>query len=305
MIPFTKIARLFTVLAAVLITTGAVRAASGGIHDNGAFFSEKARAEASRIIGDLGRSVKKDVVIETFQEIPADAKGGAIFADKAATNQFFEQWAAKQAREQNVNGIYILLVKQPAHLQAVVGNQTLKQAFTSADRDTLVSTMLTRLRARQNDSALLEGVNFAAATMRAHATGTTRGEARPAGQESSTGWILPLLIGGVVLWLVFGLLRSLLGGGANPAGMPQGVGGSGFGRSLLGGLFGAAAGMWMYDQFFGSHGHASSVSEQNGPTGGDSGFSGQDTDYSGSGGGFGDDSGGGFGDGDSGGGGDF
>jgi uncharacterized protein len=94
--------------------------------------------------------------------------------------------------------------------------------------------------------------------------------------------------------------------------MAPGASGGGFGRSLLGGLFGAAAGMWMYDQFFGSQGHASSWSERNDAGSGDGGVSGQDTDYSGSGGGF-DDSGGdsgggdsgGFGGGDSGGGGDF
>lgn len=315
MIPFPKTVLLFTAAMVLLLRTPAVHAGLGGIQDNGGFFSEQARAEASRLIGEVERSLKKDIVVETFKEAPESAKNGANLADKAAANRFFEQWAQKQAGEQRVNGIYILLVKQPAHLQVVVGNQTLKQAFTAGDREALVSTMLTRLRVRQNDAALLEGVQFAASTMRTHAGAVgnagavgraapvQRTEGRPAAQGSSWGWLVPLLIGLGVLWVVVGLVRSRFGAGAGSAGMPQGAGGGGFLSSMLGGMFGAAAGMWMYDQFLGSHGNAA-PDRTDTTSGGDSGFSGQDTDYSGSGGNFSDDSGSGSGGGDAGGGSD-
>jgi len=109
------------------------------------------------------------------------------------------------------------------------------------------------------------------------------------------------------------------GMGTGMAGGPMmtpmsGGGGGGFFSSLLGGMFGAAAGNWMYDQFSGDRRSSSSwgaepVSQDKV----DQGSTGQDTDYSGSGGSFGDDSGGGGdsgggdfgGGGDSGGGGDF
>jgi uncharacterized protein len=204
-----------------------------------------------------------------------------------------------------VNGVYILLVKSPAHLQVVVGNETMKKAFTVRDRDALVSLMLAKLRAKDFDGALLEGVAFVSSTMRAH-TGAVAGgggvpqERSNAGAKpgSSWSWVVPLLIGLVVVWLVVGLLRALFGGARSPMDAGAG-GGGGFGRSLLGGLFGTMAGMWMYDQFFG---HGSSSYGADHPH--DSGLtdsSPSDTDYSGSGGSFGDDSGGG----DGGGGGDF
>jgi len=83
--------------------------------------------------------------------------------------------------------------------------------------------------------------------------------------------------------------------------MPSAGGGGMFG-SLLGGMFGAAAGMWLYDQFSGSHSNAWGGDQEN--RGYDStGYSGQDTDYSGTGGDFGgDDNGGDWGGGE---GGDF
>jgi len=293
--PFPRTLHLVTATATLLLGTGVLHAGAGGIHDNGAFFSEQAQAEASRVIADVARVTKKNIVVETFREIPESARNSVELSEKGAANQFFRQWAETQARQQSVNGIYILLVRQPAHLQVVVGNETLKQAFTTGNRETLVGTMLAKLRAKQNDAALIEGVNFVASMLRAHSSDTS-----PAVAESSWAWVLPVLIGVAVLWVVFGLLRSLFGGRANPTGTPQGAGGGGFGRSLLGGLFGAAAGMWMYDQFFGSHGNAAPGSDPNDTAGsGDSGTSGQDTDYTSSGGGFGDDSGGGFGGGDS------
>ena len=86
-------------------------------------------------------------------------------------------------------------------------------------------------------------------------------------------------------------------------------------RNMLGGMFGAAAGMWIYDSFFGSRGSSAYGSMPTdsfgGADSGFSGFTGQDSDFSSTGGGGdfggdgdfgGGDSGGDFGGGDSGGG---
>lgn len=311
MITSRKFLLLFTTFAALLVGTSVGRAGLGGIRDGGAFFSDDAKADASRTIGDVERTLKKDIVIETFPEIPEAVKGGVNVADKAALNRLFVEWAEKQARQQAVNGVYVLISKQPAHLQVVVGNQTLKQLFTTTDRDALVSTMRTKLHARDNDGALREGVNFVASTMRAHAAGSGHAGTVQKSDSQSTesgfgsGWLLPVIGGLLIGWIIFGLLRAMMNrGGAGAAGMPQGAGGGGFFSSLIGGMFGAAAGMWMYNQFLGSDSHASTPSDHN--ANGDGGVSGQDTDYSSSGSDFGNDSGGGdSGGGDSGGGGDF
>ena len=293
-----------------------------GIQDDAGFFSESAKADASFNIRELQKTLKKDVCVETFKEIPADVKQGVNPQNKAALNRMFDQWAVKRARLQSVNGVYLMLVKEPSHLQVVVGNDTQKQAFTLADRDMLVGMMLAKLRTKDYDAALREGMSFVASTMKIHATSRPRDAAAPAPvtsyrndpqPKSSGGWLLPLLIIGLVLWVVLAIVRSLFRGGAAGGGTamsPAAGGGGGFFRNMLGGMFGAAAGMWMYDQFFGSHGSSAYGASQDdrhsdnvGGGGGDSGFSGQDTDYTSSGGSFGDDSGGGgFDGGDSGGG---
>jgi len=317
-----KLPLFLVTFAAFLAGSLTLCAGTAGIHDNAGFFSEAAKADAGRNITELQRTLKKDLCIETYAEIPADLQQGANLQDKAAVSRVVGQWAVKRAREQGVNGVFVLIVKQPAHLQAVVGNETQKQAFTLGDRDTMVSQMLAKLRSKNPDGALREGVSFVASTMRNHASSHARpvtssstsfpySQSHQSSTSSSGGWLLPLLIFGVIGWVVFGLIRSMFrggmsGGGMGPGGnmMPGQQGGGGFFQSLFGGMVGGAAGMWLYDQFSGSHNSAYGASPEDRPFGGDSGFNSQDTDYSSSGGSFGDDSnsgGGGFFGGDSGG----
>ena len=315
----TRIHALWAAILTLVLGAAFANAEVGPIRDTAAFFSDRAKSEAASRIAEMERRFKKSLVVETFQSVPEEMKQGLDTQDKAARTRLFEQWAEKQARQIKVNGVYILISKEPAHLHAVVGNDTQNRAFTRLDRDDLVSMMLARLRQKQNDEALREGVDFVLSTMARHAGTGNRARNAPAsavaaparehhtGGSSSWSWIIPVLIGVGVVWLVVGILRSLFRGGSTSGtgGMSPGFGGGGFLSSLLGGMFGAAAGMWLYDQFT-SHGSSSAAdSYDNGS--GDTGFSGQDTDYSGSGGDFSDDSGGGGFGGDSGdsGGGDF
>ncbi|MEI6465658.1 MAG: hypothetical protein WCQ89_13110 [Verrucomicrobiota bacterium] len=288
-------------LFALLLSPAVTRAELGVIRDNGAFFSESAKSEASRHIGEIGGRFKKDLVVDTFKGIPDDIKQGVNLQDRAAVNRMFEQWTVRLARQQRVNGIYILLTKEPAHLQIVVGNETQVSLFTLKDRDALVSSMLARLRNKQNDEALQDGVNFVSATMKARAVArnarpTPAASSAPVEATSPWGWVVAALIGFVVAWIVVGLIRSMMqrsGSAATPGAAPSS--GGGFLSSLLGGMLGAAAGMWLYDQFSGHN-----DSDHNRGSADDAGNSRSDTDYSSSGDSFSDDSSGG----DAGGGGD-
>lgn len=166
-------------------------------------------------------------------------------------------------------------------------------------------------------------------------------------EEPASVWSYVLWIGGglILLWLVIGVFRAVMrpalppvgtagGPGASYGYQPGGYGalppppaGGGFMGNFLGGLFGAAAGYYLYDQFFrgspGSHAAASPSSPQEpwtepqtggeyggagadfGPAGGDYGGAGADFgpsggDFGGAGGDFGG-AGGDFGGGDFGG----
>jgi len=305
-------------LFGTLFGTAIATAGTGGVRDNGDFFSEPAKKEATRKISEIETQFKKELVIETFTSIPEEIKRGVDLADKPALNKMFEQWTVKEARQQKINGIYILISREPAHLQIVVGNDTQNKAFTLMDRDNLVTLMRSKLRTKQNDEALLECVKFVSTTMASHAPPSTKANSVTSPSAASPvrasqteqaipwGWIITAVMGIGAVWLIVGVLRSFMGGRGATAGqgMMPGMGGGGMFSSLLGGMFGAAAGMWLYDQFSGNQGNALGGEQEN--RGMDStGFSGQDTDYSSTGGDFGGDYSGGDSGGGDGGGGDF
>ena len=301
-------------LFATLFGTAIAAAGTGGVRDSGDFFSEAAIKEATRKISAIETQFKKDLVVETFPDIPEEIQRGVDLSDKRALNKMFEQWTVKEAKQSRVNGIYILISKEPAHLQIVVGNDTQNKALTSKDREKLSGIMLSKLRAKKNDEALLECVQFVSTTMAGHVQPSTRvnnvaappavsPRALQSERASPWGWIITAVLGIGAVWLIVGVLRSFMGRGATGGqGMMPSAGGGGMFGSLLGGMFGAAAGMWLYDQFSGSHSNAWGGDQEN--RGYDSTeYSGQDTDYSGTGGDFGgDDIGGDWGGGE---GGDF
>ncbi len=308
--PGRVFAGLFGILAMLFLGTALCRAGSGGVIDNGAFFSEQAKSDAVKVIAEMERTLRKGLLIETFKEIPENVKAGVKTDDKAAMSKMYDQWAVKQAKQHGVNGVYVLIVKSPPHLQAEVGTDTQQQAFTMKDRAALVSLMIGKLGAKQSNEALRDGVNFVQSTMKSHLPNRARTGAPPVPASSShpaekeksggSGWIIQFIVIGLVVWVVIGIIRAIsnrAGGGA--MGQPgMSGGGGGFFSSLIGGMFGAAAGMWMYDQFFSSHSNSAYGADRNDQNSGDSGFSGQDNDYSGGG----DDFGGGSDSGSSGGG---
>jgi hypothetical protein len=300
--------RLFLpALAATLLLGTAGAHAAGGIQDDGAFFSEFAKVNAMGIINDVATRLHKDIAVQTFATVPDEVKSTVLTSDKTAANRGFSQWAEQLTRSKKVNGVFILLVKQPAHLQVVVGTDTQRQAFTLTDRETLVKHMLGQLHQRKSDDALIDAVNFISTTMKAHRGGSASPLALKT--QGASSW-LPTIGIVLLIWVGFSLVRGLFramsgGGGASAGGMGQpSYGGGGFMQNMMGSMFGAAAGMWMYDQFFSSHSSASSFGGDHTDTSptNDGGYTGTDTDYTSSGGSFGDDSGGGFGGGDSGGG---
>jgi uncharacterized protein len=141
---------------------------------------------------------------------------------------------------------------------------------------------------------------------------------RPAQQPVGFGgliFVVAIVIGGVI---VFSLISRMFGAGRAGQGYGAGYGPGGYGpgpgygvggfmQSLTGGIFGAMAGHWLYDQFSGHHhqAHAGdstwSGSDATGAGNDDGGFSGG-TDFGGGDFGGGDSGGGDFGGGDSGGG---
>lgn len=224
------------------------------VHDRAGLFSKEAVRQADGIIAQIRKEFhKKGVVVETFAGIPENKQ--QAFKNEAH-NLFYADWVNERTRQERVDGVYVLIVKKPGHVEVGVGEKTQERAFTLANRNELTKIFAGRFRAQQYDEGLLEGVRYVQDAMKANLAGTAEGAA-----GGGFNWMGLICVGLVVLgviWLVIGIFRAMSGGGAGAGsggmapGMGMGMGGGGgFMTGLLGGLFGAMAGNWLYHSFFG------------------------------------------------------
>jgi uncharacterized protein len=285
------------VLAGLFLAANPAGVAAAEVKDDAGFFSPDAVRKANQQLEEIKRRYDRSLVIETFKTVPEGK------ADKLAGAQdrrrVYDEWAKERARARDAD-IYALITREPSHVE-VVARTRLQKQFSDQERGRLADLLVKHFDTKHYDQGLSEAVRFVQTAL-ADSTAPAKSQAREnAGAAadrqhgSNWSWVIWLLLIGLGAFLLIGLFRAMSGG----------FGGGGFLTSLLGGLFGAAAGMWLYNTFFGGSTHASDA----GTTGEDAGTGGDD-DYSGSGGDFGggDDyggSGGDFGGGDFGGGGDF
>ena len=107
---------------------------SAKVIDPAHVFSAEAVDRAARLIDQISERHHKDVLVLAYLTIPMDK--AADFQAKSR-DQFFADWSAQLAREHQLNGMLVVVIKQMGRLEITVGNQTLQHQFTTADRDKL------------------------------------------------------------------------------------------------------------------------------------------------------------------------
>lgn len=321
-IRFTWLASLALLAAgAVALPASASKASSAQpgsftAMDDGKLFStaglDKAKAAMNGANFEHGLAFN----IETHDAIPANKKSAYSEEKK---KEFFHQWAEERAK--GTTGIFVLVCRSPGYVQVIADRATRARGFTKEDEQKLQGILFTGFseaakakgdEAKQHelrDNALHSAVEFVISDLKGtsvaggHDAATQKTSRAGGGMFSGVGgWLCLGAVALLVIWLIIGVIRAISGGG----GSGLGGGGGGFMTSLFGGLFGAMAGMWLYNSFFGGGGMfgggGSDAYSSGGDGGGDTGagdFSGD----TGAGGGW-DDGGGYGGGGDWGGGGD-
>ena len=152
-------------VAAAIVLALLVTPLPADVHDDAGRFGPEAVKKANALAAEMREKVGKDFVVETFAEIPADKKAAYEPAKKAA---FFKTWAGERAKARKVNGIYILICKDPTYLQVTAGVETRKKAFPNADVDRLAQLILQHFQKREFDAGLTEGAAFALKTLEAN-----------------------------------------------------------------------------------------------------------------------------------------
>ncbi|MBO0699497.1 MAG: hypothetical protein J2P46_13965, partial [Zavarzinella sp.] len=308
------------------------------VEDKGKLFSEDAIRRAKDEFARAHSKTGRQAMLETLAKLPdpEQAKLKKIDPkDREAVHRFWLDFAKNEAKADRAKGVYILVVWDPGHVEVIVDQEMKNKGFTESNRNEVRDIFVKPFRDAKSkpeaeqtpirDKALLSAVEYLARTLPGESADVKQ-KTKPAPAPAATkheqeghrgggmgigGWIclgIALLLG---IWLVFGLVRAFAGGGyygGGGYGPGYGYGGGGFFPSLMGGLFGAAAGMWMYDNFFGGHSSTAYGGDYGGGGYGDTGPTVDDTgagDFSRDEGAGGDFDGGGDAGGDYGGGGDF
>jgi uncharacterized protein len=252
---------LLVALAGWLLLAPAAQAQSYGVHDEAGLFSKEARTKAVAEIERLHNTYKKDVLVETLKEGPQ----GNV-----------EEFAIERARKHNVHGVYAVITENPHKLEVVAQRDVRNSGlFTNTNEREMARIMLERLRTKQLDNALLDGVRYVEETFATHAQAAGRpntvpvAPAQPAVQANPLlGWLCMGAAVLLVVWVIVAIIRAVSGPrpgyGPGPGGPGYGAaggygpgygggGGGGFFSSMMGGLFGAAAGNWIFNNWFGGH----------------------------------------------------
>jgi hypothetical protein len=111
---------LGTAAVACLVLAGPLGAVAPEIRDDAQMFSAAARKKADERVREIYRKHGRDVLIETFTSVPADDMDKVKKMDKEARAAYFLGWAKERAGKRVVNGVYILICKEPQYLLAGV-----------------------------------------------------------------------------------------------------------------------------------------------------------------------------------------
>jgi hypothetical protein len=90
-----------------------VLAVAPEIRDDGKFFSAEAIKKADERIAAISRKYDRDVLIETFASVPDADKEKVKAMDAKERADYSLAWAKERAHKRVVNGVYILICKEP------------------------------------------------------------------------------------------------------------------------------------------------------------------------------------------------
>jgi len=127
------------------------------LYDNARMFTAETSDRANEILSRIKKDYDKDVVVETFASIPDSLRSQFEHQDR---REFFENWLRSRAQHYGVNGIFVLICREPGRLELEPGLQTRQKAFTLKDRDDAVKLMAADFRDNKFDAGLIAGLEL-------------------------------------------------------------------------------------------------------------------------------------------------
>jgi hypothetical protein len=116
----TYLYRWSAVPAVGLLLAAHAVAVAPEVRDEGKFFSAEAIKKADERAAEIYRKYDRDVLIETYATVPAADVEKVKGMDAKERSQYSLSWAKERAQRRAVNGVYILICKEPRILRVGV-----------------------------------------------------------------------------------------------------------------------------------------------------------------------------------------
>jgi uncharacterized membrane protein YgcG len=155
----SPLARSVVVIALWLALAGRSVAVAPEIKDDGKFFSAETIKKANDEIREIAAKYGRDFLLESYATVPADQVAKVKEMNKKERNAFFRAWAAARMKERAVNGVYVLVCKDPAYL--LVGFTAKAKESLGADaRDKIEEILRKEFEEKRYDQGLLAAIKF-------------------------------------------------------------------------------------------------------------------------------------------------
>jgi uncharacterized membrane protein YgcG len=167
-----KLTRSITALAmtcALLLAAAARADAEPQVNDQAHFFKKEAVDTVDGELKQLKSDTHVEVVVETLEKIPENLQPVYDAAkDDAGRKHFFENLVKSRALEAKFPGVFVLIVKQPAHLEVLADHE---KAMPHEDEGKMASILLEDFKARKFDEGLQKAIDFARDTIKKNHNG--------------------------------------------------------------------------------------------------------------------------------------
>ena len=210
----------------------------GGVLDAAGLFTADGAAAARDKIRRLRQEYHCAVLIDTVNRA-----GGRLVAGQQGArtaDDFFHQWATECSRQFGVEGIHVLICKQPRHVAVIAWPEVFDTEFNARDR-TGIERLFRHNLITAPDATLLNALDQMRTDLAKHR--------EPGPPDVAFGPLGIFIAGAVGLWLVLSLVR-LRWHKAEPFAVTGPVENLRLTAGLLASMFGNPASYWITDRLF-------------------------------------------------------
>ncbi len=130
------------------------------VRDRAKFFSEEAVKKANEEIAAITRKYDREILVETFPTPPEGMADKVKAMNKDERTKFFKEWAQERVKAENVNGLYVLVCREPAHLYAEVAGAKARAVLDEEYTKRIIAKLLATFREKEFDKGLATAVQM-------------------------------------------------------------------------------------------------------------------------------------------------